>query len=63
MLEFYEILDLSSPNIKQKYLYYTSIVLNDRGGEWIRGGKNDIKKWQFHSKPVFGGEKAGNQRN
>ena len=35
-------------------------------GEWIRGetvGKNDPKKWRFDSKPVFGGEKAGNLRN
>ena len=35
-------------------------------GEWIRGeivGKNDLKKWQFESKPVFGHEIAGNRRN
>ena len=38
-------------------------------GEWIRGetvekmGKNDLKMWRFESKPVFRGEKAGNQRN
>ena len=26
-------------------------------------GKNDLKKWLFETKPVFGHEKAGNQRN
>ena len=55
---------MSSPNIRQKYLYYTLIVsrwqANELGNEV---GKNDLKKWRFETKPVFGHEKAGNQRN
>ena len=63
MLEFYEILDLSSPNIRQKYLYYTLIVSRWQANELgNKVGKNDLKKWQFETKPVFGHEKAGNQR-
>ena len=31
--------------------------------EIIRVGKNDLKKWRFESKPVFGHEIAGNRRN
>ena len=30
--------------------------------EW-NGGDTLGKKWRFETKPVFGGEKAGNQRN
>ena len=26
-------------------------------------GKNDLEMWRFETKPVFGGEKAGNQGN